>query len=585
MDAAACYLPRARPPRVYYHFSEGRQGQYARSNLMSGAPILLTDEEMQRFIREGYITLQSTLSKSYHDEMCVRLEPLDEQLGPAHNNILPVVPQLQELLDDPAVHGALVSILGPDYYLHFHRHDQVNFPQSEQAIEPWHLGDGRLHKDGDYHSHHMVDGRRHHATRFLMMFYYPQDVSLEMGPTAVAPRSQYLPRRALEMQRADLRRRTENLRKRIEAETQGSIDSDPDTKARYERELAAFRVENAEGFEAVKALDDPWQATRTPIIADAGTVTIVHHDIAHGRFGMNTTSVPRHMVKFLFTRDQEPTAPTWDHRSPEWIASGDPEESIWEYVWNWYRGVPTQGINRAVDDTDALVRTLRSMDDAEAIGAAYTLGNIGAIEPLLEALTSTDVALRCVAGYGFAPLGSAAVAPLLHLVDGASSELLAAIADILGDIGPDALDALPALTRFLRHKDPRVRQYAAEAIGTVAQTSAEAPAELVDALGDDDALVRQYAAISVARLGPRAAALPGVVDVLGENLVHGHHHVRGWSIEALRRLGTPDALNAAVDYLMTARWDYAPWSGEPWEFDLKRAPTRDRHLLLNSWDP
>ena len=168
---------------------------------MSNTPVLLTDEEMQRFIREGYITLKSTLPRSYHDDMCVRLEPLDEQLGAGHNNILPVVPQLRGLLDDPVVHGALVSILGPGYYLHFHRHDQVNFPQSVQPIEPWHLGDGRLHKDGDYHSHHMVDGRRHHATRFLMMFYYPQDVSLEMGPTAVAPRSQYLPRRALEMQR------------------------------------------------------------------------------------------------------------------------------------------------------------------------------------------------------------------------------------------------------------------------------------------------------------------------------------------------------------------------------------------------
>ncbi len=551
---------------------------------MRDTPILLTDEEMQSFIREGYITLQSTLPKSYHDDMRVRLEPLDEQLGPAHNNILPVVPQLRELLDDPAVHGALVSILGPDYYLHFHRHDQVNFPQSVQAIEPWHLGDGRLHKDGDYHSHHMVDGRRHHATRFLMMFYYPQDVSLEMGPTAVAPRSQYFPRRALEMQRAVLRGRTQDLRNRVEAETQASIDSDPDAKARYERDLAAFRVENAALFEEVEALDAPWQATRTPIIADAGTVTIVHHDIAHGRFGMNTTGSPRHMVKFLFTRDQEPRASTWNHRSPEWIASGDPEEPIWEYVWNWYRGVPTQGINRAVDDTDALVQALRSMDDAEAIGAAYTLGNIGAIEPLVEALTSPDVALRCIAGYGFTPLGPAAVAPLLDLVDGAAPELLAAIADILGDIGPGAIDALPTLTRLLRHRDPRVRQYAAEAIGTVTQAGAEAPAELVDAVGDDDALVRQYAAISVARLGTRAGSLPGVVEALRENLGHGHHHVRGWSIEALRRLGTPDAFDAALDYLMTVRWDYAPWSGEPWEYDLKRAPTRDRHLLLNSWD-
>ena len=552
---------------------------------MSDTPVLLTDEEMQHFIREGYITLKSTLPKSYHDDMCVRLEPLDEQLGPGHNNILPVVPQLRELLEDPAVHGALVSILGPDYYLHFHRHDQVNFPQSEQPIEPWHLGDGRLHKDGDYHSHHMVDGRRHHVPRFLMMFYYPQDVSLEMGPTAVAPRSQYLPRRALEMQRADLRMRMQTLRNRVEGETQGSIDSDPDTKARYERELAAFRREHAALFEKVESLDAPWQARRTPIIAGAGTVTIVHHDIAHGRFGMNTTNTPRHMVKFLFTRDRDPTAPTWDNRSPEWIASGGPQKPVWEYVWNWYRGAGARGINRAVDDTASLVRSLRSMDDARAIGAAYTLGNVGAIEPLLEALTSPDVALRCVAGYGFTPLGSAAVAPLLDLVDGASPELLAGVVDILGDIGTDAADALPAVTRLLRHEDPRVRQYAAEAIGTIGQASDVAPEELVDALGDDDALVRQYAAVSVARLGERAGSLPGVVDALKDNLAHDHHHVRGWSIEALRRLGTPDALAAAVDYLMTTRWDHAPWSGEPWEYDLKRAPTKDRHLLLNSWDP
>ena len=129
-----------------------------------------------------------------------------------------------------------------------------------------------------------------------------------------------------------------------------------------------------------------------------------------------------------------------------------------------------------------------------------------------------------------------------------------------------------------------MRQYAAEAIGTVTQAGAEAPAELVDAVGDDDALVRQYAAISIARFGTRAGSLPGVVEALKENLGHGHHHVRGWSIEALRRLGTPEAFDAALDYLMTVRWDYAPWSGEPWEYDLKRAPTRDRHLLLNSWD-
>ena len=100
---------------------------------MSDAPILLTDEAMQRFIREGYVTVQSALPKSYHDAMYARLEPLEEDGLVGHNNLLPMVPELRELLDEPVARGALLSILGPDYYLHFHRHDHVNWPEKVQT--------------------------------------------------------------------------------------------------------------------------------------------------------------------------------------------------------------------------------------------------------------------------------------------------------------------------------------------------------------------------------------------------------------------------------------------------------------------
>ena len=477
---------------------------------MSDAPILLTDEAMQRFIREGYVIVQSALPKSYHDAMYARLEPLEEDGLVGHNNLLPMVPELGELLDEPVVRGALLSILGPDYYLHFHRHDHVNHPEKVQPMQAWHLGDGRLHKDGERHAHYMVDGRRHHATRFVMLFYYPQDTTLEMGPTGIVPRSQYLPRSVLDE-------------------------------------------------------DD-----RIALPGKAGTVMIVHFDIAHGRFCANTTDSNRHMVKFLYTRNLDPVTPSWNHESSDWATSRNPQEPIWQYIWNWHRGVAPNAALRSDEDTDRLVERLRGSNFAEAIGAAYTLGSLGVVEPLLDALTSSAAELRFVAGYGFPPLGAGAVVPLLDLLDGADADLCVQVADILGDIGPRAADALPVLIGLCHHDDARVRQYAVESVGIVGQTASSAPIEVVDLLRDEDALVRHHAALAAARFGARAAGLPGIVDALTDNLYHAHHHVRGWSIEALQRLCTPDGFDAALKYLMATRWDHSHTSGEPWHYDLRR---------------
>ena len=51
-----------------------------------------------------------------------------------------------------------------------------------------------------------------------MLFYYPQDTPLEKGPTGIVPRSQYVPRRALEAARYQLNEFNNRLRKEIETE-------------------------------------------------------------------------------------------------------------------------------------------------------------------------------------------------------------------------------------------------------------------------------------------------------------------------------------------------------------------------------
>ena len=518
------------------------------------APRLLDDAAMQGFIRDGYLSLRSDLPPDFHERMFTALDDLEEGGPRGHNNLLPCVPELSRMLAEPAVSGALASILGPGYYLHFHRHDHFNFPGDAQP----------LHKDGDNHSHYAVDGlRRMHRTRFAMLFYYPQDTPLEKGPTGIVPRSHYLPRRALEAARHELHQFNQRARREVQAEFGAAIYASKAAQAALRERLARFRAENPAIFEELAKLDQPWEAAKIPLTGDAGTITIVHFDMVHGRYSGNITDQPRHMVKFLFTRDRDPGAPSWHHQSAAWPAAEDPMTPVWQSMWRWHGGA-------ANDATyPATAAELDNDDDRVALGAAYALGaraSRDGLGALFERFFSDDVARRTIAAYGLVAAGAAAVPRLRDALRVADAELAVRALDLLGDIGPPAARAWSEVLAAAEHDDVEVRRYAAEAIGTIGQgRNADARtivSTLASALTDEDALVRRNAALAVARLGPELGAGDELVPILTENLLHWHHHVRGWAIEALQRLGSPRANEAALRYLMTARWDPLPKSGD-----------------------
>ena len=137
-------------------------------------PILIDDVRMQHFIDRGYVTLQSALPRSYHDELCATLERVIAAEGNPGNNLLPRIPEIARILDDPHVTGALASILGPAYTMHPHRYCHVNTPGRKPT---------RIHTDSpeDFF----------HRDRWALLFYYPQDTPPELGPTGVLPGSQY----------------------------------------------------------------------------------------------------------------------------------------------------------------------------------------------------------------------------------------------------------------------------------------------------------------------------------------------------------------------------------------------------------
>ena len=79
--------------------------------MMTKGNYLLDDFAMQRFIVEGYLTLNSDLPRDYHARMYGELEPLQETGPLGHNNLLPCVPDLRLMLNEPKVVGALTSFL------------------------------------------------------------------------------------------------------------------------------------------------------------------------------------------------------------------------------------------------------------------------------------------------------------------------------------------------------------------------------------------------------------------------------------------------------------------------------------------
>ena len=139
---------------------------------MSSKDNLFTDEQMRQFLTRGFVTMKVDMPDGFHRGIYDRCEEVYEKEGNPGNNILPRVPELQQVFDHPTVDGAFNSILGPDYVMHTHRHGHLTKGKSE---------DRGWHKDS-YWGYRKI---RYHHPRWAMVFYYPQAITLENGPTRV----------------------------------------------------------------------------------------------------------------------------------------------------------------------------------------------------------------------------------------------------------------------------------------------------------------------------------------------------------------------------------------------------------------
>src|SRR2546426_8496081 len=91
---------------------------------------LLDDDAVKQFIVQGYLLVETRFPAEFHEAICGQIEEVFRSEGNPGNGILERVPALAQVYDDPAVKGALASLLGPGMVMHPHRHCHTIAPHS-----------------------------------------------------------------------------------------------------------------------------------------------------------------------------------------------------------------------------------------------------------------------------------------------------------------------------------------------------------------------------------------------------------------------------------------------------------------------
>ena len=442
---------------------------------MADSKHLLSDEQMQYFITNGYINIKTDLPVDFHEAIFQETEAVFENEGNPGNNLVPRLPEIQEIFDHPTVDGALKSLVGPNYYTHPHRHCHHNPPGSTGQ---------RMHKDSWT--------RRRHPTRWVMALYYPQDTPEERGPTGVLPQSQ-------------------------------CYNDQPDNG----------QIE-------------------LPLAGEAGSMTIVHYDLWH-RAMPNRTEQNRYMMKFLFTRMEEPGQPSWDNDGTEWIPSDEGQTLMWQHLWAWHLGTGN-GVNGSENGSiSELIGALRSESESTCLNAAYALGTVGApaVPGLIEPLRDESEMVRRNASYALSAIGAPSVSALIDAANDPNEEVRVIAIDALGDMGSSAQEAVPTLIQASQDESAEVRQVAAEGLGIVAQSCSTAVPALMEGLTDADEWVRRNSSLALARVGSKAEeAVPALKTALKDE----NRYVRANTAHTLHQIDTPEAKDALIHFLMKSRW-------------------------------
>ena len=514
---------------------------------------LLNDHEVQEFITNGFLRLQPDVDHEIHENINQKLRYATEHEFPMGNNIVSRVPALWDIVRCPRIHGALVSLLGPRYFVHPHRAIHTSVPVEDPSINyaedhngpP--LGKGSMAGSGWHQDAHSPLSRaRHHVPRYLIGFYFPHDTPKTMGPT------------------------------RVQA---GSY-------------LYAQPVEP--------------HAVVVPEDVTAGTFLLLHFDTVHAGW-VNRLEQTRYMVKFVFTRTEHPSAPTWNHDNAIWqrpkrcIPAFDVEPA-WSFIWDWMRGV-SQRSPFATSKTESHYAALNGTDQVARLNAIYSLAHVSEIKEhtaRIDSLVGSGMHERALvtndngkptprddikgyprrwneravvvddSAYALAAVGEAAVPALSSLLESSDPWVVINALFALGEIGPAAHDGLSQVIHLLNHPKQQVVRQALDTLGAIGGDISNALPKIHSLLvetnpdwqtpevfrgwtGQDQ--VRLNAVLALLSCVNEPASQAAIESILITSLEDPNGYVPAVATEALVRLGSKTAVQASVRYLQDRRWD------------------------------
>lgn len=462
-------------------------------------PKLLSDAQVQRFISDGYILVDTDGDAPVHHHIYDALEEVFAREGNIGNNILPRVPDITEVFNHPNMRGALQSLLGHDYILNPHRHCHLNPPGSKG--QTW-------HKDCYVFDHNMRQPRFH----WLLALYYPQDVSEDMGPTGILPGLQ-----------------------------NWETISDPDPQACREETLS---LTGRAGTVALIHFDS-WHR------AMPNLSTNKRYMLKFQFARMQRPTAP--------TWDCRGTEWTPDDIHPEvsldvwnWLCGKKSTQSAPADAATELKKLAQGSENERLRAAYSLYGTSRNV----VAQLLYMLrAEARAVEPRVEAKTADNAhgtnptALR--AAQALVAIGPTALPQLIDALADDHWLVRAAVADIFATLGASAAPAIAALSERLADDHWWVRRGAAEALGRIGTAARSTVPDLVRALSDTDSRVRRATLLSLAQLRTYA---DGAEDALCKILADEDRYNRFHAINALRRIDHPNTRDALLDALFTARW-------------------------------
>ncbi len=157
-----------------------------------------------------------------------------------------------------------------------------------------------------------------------------------------------------------------------------------------------------------------------------------------------------------------------------------------------------------------LILTLDVPEADDRTTAIRKLGEIGpeaaqALGPLLRAFQDPVENVRCEAGEAVLKMGQIAIAALLKNLEHTDPSVRGRSAGLLGRFRPPALKALPDLIKLLKDEDTGVRRTAVVSVGSFGTEAKEAVPLLVRLLVDPDRDTRRHVAESLGKISREAS--------------------------------------------------------------------------------